>query len=87
MWNRFYISKFRITPLSLPIPSNFLPLSCSRRVFETGGARVVVDDLSMTFLAGSMVDYHKELIRSSFTIVGNPNAELGCSCGVSFALK
>ena len=57
------------------------------RVFERGGARVVIDELSLSFLAGSTVDYHRELIRSSFRIIGNPNAELACSCGASFALK
>ena len=65
-------------------PLDFFP--CFHRVFELGSSCMVVDDLSMTFLAGSTVDY-KELIRSSFRIVGNPNTELGCSCGVSFALK
>lgn len=48
---------------------------------------MVIDDLSLSFLAGSTVDYHHELIRSSFRIIGNPNAELACSCGASFALK
>ena len=59
----------------------------STRVFERGGARVVIDELSLSLLEGSVVDYRKELIRSSFNISDNPNAELGCSCGVSFALK
>jgi len=57
------------------------------RVFEREGVRVVTDELSLDFLEGATVDYHQELIRSSFRIVSNPNAELGCSCGKSFALK
>ncbi|XP_069714499.1 iron-sulfur cluster assembly 2 homolog, mitochondrial [Phaenicophaeus curvirostris] len=57
------------------------------RVFEEGGARVVVDVDSLAFVKGSMVDFSQELIRSSFQVVSNPQAEKGCSCGTSFSVK
>ncbi|XP_042646728.1 iron-sulfur cluster assembly 2 homolog, mitochondrial isoform X3 [Tyto alba] len=38
------------------------------RVFEQGGARVVVDVDSLAFVKGSMVDFSQELIRSSFQV-------------------
>ncbi|NXX67126.1 ISCA2 protein, partial [Spizella passerina] len=57
------------------------------RVFEQGGARVVVDVDSLAFVKGSMVDFSQELIRSSFQVVSNPQAEKGCSCGTSFSIK
>ncbi|XP_064316442.1 iron-sulfur cluster assembly 2 homolog, mitochondrial [Phalacrocorax carbo] len=57
------------------------------RVFEQGGARVVVDVESLAFVKGSMVDFSQELIRSSFQVVSNPQAEKGCSCGTSFSVK
>ncbi|NXJ62183.1 ISCA2 protein, partial [Rostratula benghalensis] len=56
-------------------------------VFEQGGARVVVDVDSLAFVKGSMVDFSQELIRSSFQVVSNPQAEKGCSCGTSFSVK
>ncbi|XP_074091828.1 iron-sulfur cluster assembly 2 homolog, mitochondrial [Macrotis lagotis] len=57
------------------------------RVFEQGGARVVVDPDSLTFVKGAMVDFSQELIRSSFQVLNNPQAEQGCSCGTSFSVK
>ncbi|XP_038621767.1 iron-sulfur cluster assembly 2 homolog, mitochondrial [Tachyglossus aculeatus] len=57
------------------------------RVFEQGGARVVVDPDSLPFVKGAVVDFSRELIRSSFQVVDNPQAEQGCSCGTSFSVK
>ena len=57
------------------------------RVFQRDGAKVVIDELSLSFLDGSTVDYHEELIRSAFRIENIPQAEKGCSCGASFAVK
>ena len=56
-------------------------------VFQRDGAKVVVDSLSLGFLEGAEVDYHEELIKSSFLIKDNPNSEQGCSCGTSFSVK
>ncbi|NWI85115.1 ISCA2 protein, partial [Pitta sordida] len=58
-----------------------------QRGMDSGGARVVVDMDSLGFVKGSMVDFRQELIRSSFQVVSNPQAEKGCSCGTSFSVK
>lgn len=51
------------------------------------GAAVIVDTLSLEYLAGSKVDYLEEMISSSFRVVDNPNSEASCGCGTSFAPK
>jgi len=57
------------------------------RTFEKDGSKVVVDDISLSFVKGATVDFTTELIRSSFQITENPNVESGCGCGASFAPK
>nr|XP_033807909.1 iron-sulfur cluster assembly 2 homolog, mitochondrial isoform X2 [Geotrypetes seraphini] len=57
------------------------------RLFDQKGARVVVDSESLQFVKGATVDFCEELIRSSFQVVNNPQAEQGCSCGTSFSVK
>ncbi|CAL8092286.1 unnamed protein product [Calicophoron daubneyi] len=56
-------------------------------VVKQDGVQVIVDDVSLKLLQGATIDYQEELIRSGFRITKNPQAEKGCSCGVSFAIK
>ena len=54
-------------------------------VVKRDGATVVIDEMSLEFLAGSEIDYANELIGSAFKIV-NPNATANCGCGTSFSI-
>lgn len=54
-------------------------------VIEKDGARVLIDSVSLVYLAGSEIDFVDELIGQSFQI-RNPNATASCGCGTSFAL-
>jgi len=54
-------------------------------VLEGKGEKVVVDAVSLPFLAGAVIDFSEELIGARFTI-DNPNASSSCGCGTSFSM-
>jgi len=49
------------------------------------GATVVIDPVSMNYMAGAEIDFVDDLIGASFK-VKNPKATASCGCGTSFAL-
>lgn len=69
-----------------PIVASYV-LCSVLRVFEKRGVSVIVDPDSLEFVKGATVDYTSELIRSSFQVLKNPQADHGCSCGSSFSIK
>lgn len=54
-------------------------------VLEGNGEKVVVDDVSLPFLAGAVIDFSEELIGARF-VIDNPNASSSCGCGTSFSI-
>ncbi|KAI4804130.1 hypothetical protein KUCAC02_025771 [Chaenocephalus aceratus] len=56
-------------------------------VFEQGGVGIIVDQDSLEFVKGATVDFSQELIRATFLVLKNPQADHGCSCGSSFSVK
>jgi iron-sulfur cluster assembly accessory protein len=49
------------------------------------GALVLIDQVSLGYLAGSEIDFVDDLIGAAFRI-NNPQAKASCGCGTSFAL-
>ena len=47
--------------------------------------KAVIDQQSLNIIAGSIVDFKKEMIGESFSIK-NPNALASCGCGLSFSV-
>lgn len=54
-------------------------------VIEKDGAVVLIDQVSLGFMAGSEIDFVDDLIGQSFQI-RNPNATASCGCGTSFSI-
>src|SRR5471030_412406 len=52
---------------------------------EEGGARILIDPVSLDFLAGAEIDFTDDLIGQAFK-VNNPNATSSCGCGTSFSV-
>jgi len=54
-------------------------------VLEGSGQKVVVDSVSLPFLADAVIDFSEELIGARF-VIDNPNASSSCGCGTSFSI-
>ena len=54
-------------------------------VISRDGATVLIDQVSLGYLAGSEIDFVDDLIGASFK-VANPNATAPCGCGTSFSI-
>ena len=54
-------------------------------VVERDGVSVLVDQVSLQYMDGSVIDFVDDLIGQSFKIE-NPHAVASCGCGTSFSL-
>ena len=54
-------------------------------VLEGVGQKVVIDAVSLPFLADAVIDFTEELIGARF-VINNPNASSSCGCGTSFSM-
>ena len=55
------------------------------RTFDSHGVKLVVDQMSLQYLAGTTVDYVEGLQGAGFKF-GNPNVKSTCGCGSSFSV-
>jgi len=54
-------------------------------VLERDEAVVLIDPVSVNYMAGSQIDFVDDLIGQSFKI-NNPQATANCGCGTSFSI-
>jgi iron-sulfur cluster assembly accessory protein len=54
-------------------------------VLTRDGAVVLIDPVSVNYMAGSQIDFVDDLIGQSFKI-NNPQATASCGCGTSFSI-
>jgi iron-sulfur cluster assembly accessory protein len=53
--------------------------------FRRGDAAVLIDEISLVYMGGSVIDFVDDLMGQSFQI-RNPNAVASCGCGTSFSV-
>jgi len=51
---------------------------------EKGGVTLLIDPMSLQYLAGSEIDYQQNVEGEQF-VIKNPNAKSTCGCGSSFS--
>ena len=54
-------------------------------VISRDNAKVLIDSMSLIYMAGSEIDFVDNLLGQSFQIK-NPNAVASCGCGTSFSV-
>lgn len=52
---------------------------------DKAGVTLLVDPLSLQYLAGAEIDYAESLTGAQF-VIRNPNAKTTCGCGSSFSI-
>ena len=55
------------------------------KIFEKNGCKIFVDEESLSFLKGSLVDYYEGGLNQGIRFE-NPNAKAVCGCGESFTI-
>jgi iron-sulfur cluster insertion protein len=52
---------------------------------NNGGVTLLIDPMSIQYLAGAQIDYREDIEGAQF-VIRNPNASTTCGCGSSFSM-
>jgi iron-sulfur cluster insertion protein len=52
---------------------------------ENGGVTLLIDPMSIQYLAGAEIDYREDIEGAQF-VIRNPNAQTTCGCGSSYSM-
>jgi iron-sulfur cluster insertion protein len=52
---------------------------------ENRGVTLLIDPMSIQYLAGAEIDYREDMEGAQF-VIRNPNAATTCGCGSSFSM-
>jgi iron-sulfur cluster insertion protein len=52
---------------------------------ENGGVTLLIDPMSIQYLAGAEIDYKEDIEGAQF-VIRNPSASTTCGCGSSFSM-
>ena len=52
---------------------------------DNGGVTLLIDPMSIQYLAGAEIDYREDIEGAQF-VIRNPNAQTTCGCGSSFSM-
>jgi len=55
------------------------------RVLESHNVKIIIDNKSLLYLMGTVIDYVSELNQTGFKFI-NPTAKRTCGCGESFGI-
>ncbi len=61
-------------------------INATDKTIESKGIKIVIDEQSLRYLAGTELDFVREGLNAGFKF-NNPNVEDACGCGESFSLK
>jgi iron-sulfur cluster insertion protein len=52
---------------------------------DNAGVTLLIDPMSIQYLAGAEIDYREDIEGAQF-VIRNPNAQTTCGCGSSFSM-